>query len=62
MDENEATLREMEKKIAKGLRESFRKMVEFKRYKKSPVVVSKKGKIIYLDPFKIDIEKGEENQ
>ncbi|UCS92413.1 hypothetical protein KZP23_17160 [Echinicola marina] len=39
------------KKIIKGLEETYKKMVEFKKQKNSPLVVYKDGKIIELDPF-----------
>ncbi|UCS94007.1 hypothetical protein KZP23_02955 [Echinicola marina] len=38
-------------KIIKGLEETYKKMVEFKKQKNSPLVVYKDGKIVELDPF-----------
>ncbi|NOX87255.1 MAG: hypothetical protein GXO86_15080 [Chlorobi bacterium] len=46
-------LTELEDKIAKGLEEAYRKMVMYKRHLKSPVVLSKKGKVIKIDPENI---------
>jgi len=43
-------LQELENKIAKGLKEAYRKMVEFKKQKNSPVIVSRNGEIIEIDP------------
>ena len=40
-------------KILTGLDATYEKMVRFKRYKKSPIIVSKGGKIVKLDPFKV---------
>jgi len=38
-------------KIIKGLEETYKRMVEFKKQKNSPLVVYKDGKIVELDPF-----------
>ncbi|WP_255077665.1 hypothetical protein [Lacihabitans sp. CCS-44] len=38
-------------KILKGLEDSYKKMVEFKKYKKSKIVEMRDGKIVHLDPF-----------
>jgi hypothetical protein len=46
-------LQELEDKIAKGLEEAYRKMVEFKKHKKSPIVMSRNGKVIKIEPDKI---------
>ena len=43
-------LKDLEDKIARGLEESYKKMIEFKKSKKTPVIVSKKGKVIKVDP------------
>jgi len=50
-------LKELEEKITKGLEESYKKMVKFKRYKNSPIVISKDGKIIKVDPNSIELGK-----
>lgn len=39
---------ELGKKLRKGLEESYKKMVEFKKYKKTPLVISKNGKIVEI--------------
>ncbi len=46
-------LQDLEDKIARGLEEAYRKMVEFKKYKKTPMVVSKNGKVIEIEPENI---------
>ncbi len=46
-------LQELEDKIAKGLEEAYRKMVEFKKHKKSQVIFSKNGEVIEVKPEKI---------
>lgn len=46
-------LQDLEDKIAKGLEEAYRKMVEFKKHKKSPIVMSKNGEVIKIEPDEI---------
>ena len=48
-------LEKLEEKLNKGFKEAYKKMVEFKRYKKSPIIVSKDGKIVKIDPFDVEI-------
>lgn len=46
------TIKEYEEQnnaIMKGLEEAYEKMLEFKIYKKTPVVVMREGVIVYLD-------------
>ncbi len=43
-------LQELENKIAKGLEGAYRKMIDFKKQKNSPVIVSKDGEIIEINP------------
>lgn len=40
-------------KILQGLEKAYQKLVEFKRYKKSPLIVAKNGVIIEIQPDKI---------
>lgn len=40
-------------KIIKGLEEAYRKLVEFKKQKNSPMVVSKNGEILEINPNEI---------
>ncbi len=42
-------------KILKGLEMAYEKMVKFKRYKNSPLVVSENGKIIEIPPDEIPL-------
>ena len=42
-------------KIRKGLEMSYAKLIEFKKYKKTPIIVSKEGKIIEMSPDKITL-------
>jgi hypothetical protein len=37
-------------KIKKGLDESYKKLIEFKKYKKTPLIVSKDGKVVEVYP------------
>ena len=46
-------LQDLEDKIARGLEEAYRKMVVFKKHKKTPMVVSKNGKTIEIEPENI---------
>lgn len=48
-----AELKEKRKKIVEGLEKTYRKLVEFKRYKKSPLIITKNGKVIEIAPEKI---------
>lgn len=43
-------LTDLETKVAKGLKKAHKKMVEFKKFKNTPIIVSDKGKIIELQP------------
>ena len=38
------------KELLKGLEKSYQKMIDFKKYKKSPLIVSKNGKIFEIKP------------
>jgi hypothetical protein len=40
-------------KILQGLEKSYQKLVEFKLYKNSPLIVAKNGVIIEIQPEKI---------
>ncbi|WP_255068450.1 hypothetical protein [Lacihabitans sp. LS3-19] len=48
MENNEEN--EFNQKLLKGLYQAYQKMLEFKRYKKNKVVVSRDGKILHLEP------------
>ena len=37
-------------KIIKGLEETYRRLVEFKKQKNSPMIVIREGKIVAVDP------------
>jgi imidazolonepropionase-like amidohydrolase len=43
-------LKEERDKIVKGLEEAYRKLLEFKKAKNSPLVVVRNGKIVEVDP------------
>jgi len=40
-------------KILKGLEEAYRKLIEFKKYKKTPMVIGKDGEVIEIPYEKI---------
>ena len=44
-------------KIMEGLEIAYKRLIEFKKYKKTPVVIFKDGKVVELDPHKIDTSK-----
>lgn len=50
---NKNHLDEQTQKILRGLEKSYQKLVEFKKYKKSPLIVSKDGVIVEIQPEKI---------
>ena len=39
--------------IVKGLEETYRKLIQYKREKKSPLVVIRNGKIVEVDPNEV---------
>ncbi|MFT6783781.1 MAG: sulfur carrier protein ThiS [Saprospiraceae bacterium] len=45
-------LREQREKIVKGLELTYKNLIEFKKNKNSPLIISKNGEIIELDPQK----------
>ena len=46
-------LKEERDRIVKGLEETYRRLVEYKKQKKSPMIVVRKGKIEAVDPNEI---------
>jgi hypothetical protein len=46
-------LKEERDKIVKGLEETYKRLVEYKKQKNSPLVVIRHGKIVELDPNEI---------
>lgn len=42
-------------KIIEGLEIAYRKLIEFKKYKKTPIIVSKDGKVIEINPNNITV-------
>ena len=46
-------LRELEEKVNLGLKEAYKKMVEFKKRNNSPLIVSRDGKVTAIPPDKI---------
>ena len=53
--DKKAQLNERRKKIIEGLELSYQKLVEFKRYKKSPLIIAKDGKVVEIQPEKIPL-------
>lgn len=52
MDSREQ-LRELREQVNQGLKEAYRKMVEFKKRNNSPLIVSRNGKVIAIPPDEI---------
>ena len=46
-------MKEERDKIVKGLEETYRKLIEYKKQKKSPMIVVRNGKIVAVDPNEI---------
>ena len=46
-------LKELEDKLTKGLEKAYSKMLEFKKQKDSPIIMSKNGEIVEVDPNQI---------
>jgi hypothetical protein len=44
-------------KIIEGLEIAYKRLVEFKKYKKTPLIVLREGKIVEVSPESIDITK-----
>lgn len=47
-------LQELEDKIALGLELSYKKLIEFKKQKNSPLIVSRDGVIVEINPNDIE--------
>ena len=50
---NNNEIDEKTQKILRGLEKSYEKLVAFKKYKKTPLIVSKNGVIVEIQPDKI---------
>ncbi|MFO7822749.1 MAG: hypothetical protein R6V72_02335 [Cyclobacterium sp.] len=46
-------LKEERDKIVKGLEETYKRLIEYKKQKKSPMIVVRNGKIVAVDPNEI---------
>ncbi|EIJ37315.1 hypothetical protein [Galbibacter orientalis] len=51
--DKKSELKEDRKKIIAGLEKAYQKLVEFKRYKKSPLIIAKNGEIQEIAPENI---------
>lgn len=51
--DNKEQLKEERDRIVKGLEETYKRLVEFKKQKKSPMIVTRNGKIEAVDPNEI---------
>lgn len=48
--ETKEQLKEERDRIVKGLEETYRRLLEYKKQKKSPMIVVRDGKIVAVDP------------
>ncbi|UCS95532.1 hypothetical protein KZP23_11210 [Echinicola marina] len=51
--DNKEQLKEERDRIVKGLEETYKRLVEFKKQKQSPMIVTRNGKIEAVDPNEI---------
>ena len=49
-------LSDLEAKVTKGLKIAHTKMIEFKKFKKTPIVISQNGKVIEVTPEEMALE------
>ncbi len=40
-------------KIIEGLERAYIKLIEFKKYKKTPIIISRDGKVVEINPDQI---------
>jgi hypothetical protein len=43
-------------KIIEGLEKAYKKLIEFKKYKKTPIIVSRDGKVVEIHPDQISTQ------
>lgn len=51
--ESDNRFKEERDKIVKGLEEAYRRLVVYKKQKNSPLIVSRNGKVLEIDPNEI---------
>ncbi|WP_113922486.1 hypothetical protein [Cognataquiflexum aquatile] len=51
--ETKEQLKDERDRIVKGLEETYRRLIEFKKQKNSPMIVVRNGKIVAVDPNEI---------
>ncbi len=51
--ETKKQIREIREKIIKGLEDAYSSLVEFKKQKNSPLIISKDGKVVEVNPDEI---------
>lgn len=51
--DNKSQIDEQTQDLLRGLEKSYQKLVAFKRYKNSPLIVAKDGVILEIEPAKI---------
>jgi hypothetical protein len=53
MENSAQYFKEEREKITKGLEEVYRRLIEFKKQKNSPLVISRDGEVLEIDPNEI---------
>ena len=56
---NTETQKELHEKILNGLKEVYKNLIEYKKYKKTDLVVMREGKIVYINPEECSSENNE---
>lgn len=49
----EKQIQEIREKIIKGLEETYKSLVEYKKQKNSPLIISRDGKVVEVNPKEI---------
>ena len=50
-------LEELKENIAKGLKEAYKKMIIFKKYKNSPIILSRNGEVVEVNANDVSFNK-----
>tara|TARA_Y100001972_G_C7594991_1_gene298225 strand:- start:75 stop:263 length:189 start_codon:yes stop_codon:yes gene_type:complete len=55
-------LLELEEMVNRGLKEAYRKMVDFKKKNNSPLIISRDGKVVAIPPDEIPQTTSSKNE
>jgi hypothetical protein len=56
-DESKLIKSKQVQRVLEGLKLANKRMIDFKKMKKTPVVIAKDGEILHLDPFNISMSE-----